>query len=499
MLEACREARQAGQVIRSQTQSLPSNHLFNLIAENGSQQSTAANGALVVTGQTNSTLENITLMQAANVLLNSVSKVLLLADIVIINQILNSKNRVFLTLSKLENVVDFSQFIALFSQYGSDLIELAHLSGERQTDLKCEKRRAQLASARWTLEKSTVMILSSTKVYMKHLECECAKENINLVYSFIYQALDTLHYVVIDSGSLFDLATSSIYNNSIFKLSIVENPFTAACRQFEDALELAKNNMVNESNENLVLNALNLFIDSSQDFTDSPQVNNEQRERIIRLQNEIRDKTVQFVHEEESINQSEQQEARLLGGSSQQNFHLNRIARHNRLLVKSVPILNDCDLFKKLLQAQALQIANSLFRENQDATLLHCIKTYALSNHYDLLIDSLDKFKEYSDHVLEICKLLRHICSVEVFEVTCEHHYNVFDNFSKLIHSSAGTAALYPSCKSAIENLNLFCENWENQINDFSVLVKEIQDSISNGGVKTNKSIYLSLPRPGVI
>lgn len=31
-------------------------------------------------------------------------------------------------------------------------------------DLKDEKRRSQLSSARWILEKSTVMILSSTKV-----------------------------------------------------------------------------------------------------------------------------------------------------------------------------------------------------------------------------------------------------------------------------------------------------------------------------------------------
>jgi hypothetical protein len=65
-----------------------------------------------------------------------------------------------------------------------------------------------------------------------------------------------------------------------------------------------------------------------------------------------------------------------------------------------------------------------------------------------------------------------------------------------MIHSSAGTAALYPNCKSAIENLNLFCGQWENQINDLSVLVKEMQEIIS--GVKSSKNIYLSLPRPGV-
>jgi hypothetical protein len=35
---------------------------------------------------------------------------------------------------------------------------------------------------------------------------------------------------------------------------------------------------------------------------------------------------------------------------------------------------------------------------------------------------------------------------------------------------------------------------WEQEINDFSILVKEIQDFIEGRGEKT---VYLSLPRPG--
>lgn len=93
-----------------------------------------------------------------------------------------------MTLSKLEYAIDLDSFLKLFTQYGADLIELAQLSGERQNvkrdislsclsfilfyygyiidpkDLKDDKKRLQLSSARWILEKSTMMILSSTKV-----------------------------------------------------------------------------------------------------------------------------------------------------------------------------------------------------------------------------------------------------------------------------------------------------------------------------------------------
>lgn len=120
MLEACREARMAGQSIRSQTQSPDS--IVNVLG--------------VITTPTNAgslfSDEKVSMIHSANQLLNSVTKVLLLADIVIIKQILTSKNKVVQSLGKLENCCHIYTFVNLFSQYGTDLIDLAHLSGERQ-------------------------------------------------------------------------------------------------------------------------------------------------------------------------------------------------------------------------------------------------------------------------------------------------------------------------------------------------------------------------------
>ena len=70
MLEACKEARESGYTIKIHTQ------MPNSISMANSQS------------------EKNNLIQAANILLNSITKVLLLADVVIINQILNSKNKV---------------------------------------------------------------------------------------------------------------------------------------------------------------------------------------------------------------------------------------------------------------------------------------------------------------------------------------------------------------------------------------------------------------------
>ncbi len=110
MLVACNGAKESGEVIRQQiTLALSNNNKIRSIEQ-----------------------ESQIMVQAANTLLNSVIKVLLLADVVIINQLLSSKNKALLTLHKLESVVDFWSFVSFFTQYGNDLIELAHLSGERQ-------------------------------------------------------------------------------------------------------------------------------------------------------------------------------------------------------------------------------------------------------------------------------------------------------------------------------------------------------------------------------
>ncbi len=59
---------------------------------------------------------------------------------------------------------------------------------------------------------------------------------------------------------------------------------------------------------------------------------------------------------------------------------------------------------------------------------------------------------------------------------------------------SAQSVAAYPTSRVPKENLDVLCRFWEQEINDFSILVKEIQEVIEGRGEKV---VYLSLPRPG--
>lgn len=57
-----------------------------------------------------------------------------------------------------------AEFVKAFSQFGSEMVELAQLTGDRQADLKDERRRAQMGAARHVLERSTLMLLTAAKV-----------------------------------------------------------------------------------------------------------------------------------------------------------------------------------------------------------------------------------------------------------------------------------------------------------------------------------------------
>jgi hypothetical protein len=60
---------------------------------------------------------------------------------------------------------------------------------------------------------------------------------------------------------------------------------------------------------------------------------------------------------------------------------------------------------------------------------------------------------------------------------------------------AAVSLACYPTSKMATENIDVFASAWSSQINDLSVLVKDINDACHG---KSDRQVYLSLPRPGV-
>ena len=128
---------------------------------------------------------------------------------------------------------------------------------------------------------------------------------------------------------------------------------------------MANNNLLNENDTLYIVNSLNSLIDTTQDFTDSLHISNDQRERILQCQHEIKNKTLANLKKhEEAPNESD-----LLSKST-------KSPQYQNLQFKSSTVLADCEALKKLLQSQTMLLSNSLFRQNEDATLLSLVKSY---------------------------------------------------------------------------------------------------------------------------
>ncbi|XP_034617346.1 alpha-catulin isoform X3 [Trachemys scripta elegans] len=335
-------------------------------------------------------------VKAARLLLSSVTKVLVLADRIVIKQILSSRNKVLATMEQLEKVSSFQEFVQIFSQFGNEMVEFAHLTGDRQNDLKDEKKKARMAAARAVLEKCTMMLLTASKTCLRHPDCESACLNKEGVFHRMRLALEQVIEIVTDSkpSGENEMAAISIYT------SIKEFKQSQKTKDITEDLEVA--------------------------------------------------------------------------------------------ILKTCQCMNE---LKRELHHAATSLAADLLRYHADHMVLKALKITGVEGNLEAVAEYTCKLSEQKEQLVETCRLLRHVSGTEPLEITCIHAEDTFQVTGPQIISAAETLTLHPSSKIAKENLDVFCEAWESQLSDMSMLLREINDVFE--GRRGEKRAYLSLPRPG--
>uniref|UniRef100_A0A6I8QBU4 Alpha-catulin n=1 Tax=Xenopus tropicalis TaxID=8364 RepID=A0A6I8QBU4_XENTR len=340
--------------------------------------------------------DKIGVVKAARLLLSSVTKVLVLADRIVVKQIIASRNKVLATMEHLEKVSSFQEFVQIFSQFGIEMVEFAHLTGDRQNDLKNEKKRASMAAARAVLEKCTMMLLTASKTCLRHPDCESARFNKEGVFQRMRLALEQVVEIVTDSrpNGECEIVPISIYTG------IKEFKQAQKTKDIMEDLELA----------------------------------------ILKM--------CQCITE-----------------------------------------------LKRELHNAATVLAADLLKHHTEHMVLKALKIAGTEGNLEAVAEYTCKLTEQKEQLVETCRLLRHVSGTEPLEITCIHAEDTFHVSGPQIVSAAETLALHPTSKIAKENLDVFCEAWESQLNDMSVLLREINDVFE--GRRGEKRAYLSLPRPG--
>ncbi|XP_061117105.1 alpha-catulin-like [Conger conger] len=441
---ACSEARRAGDTIARLTD-------------------VAGPEQVVLDGQDSVFSDKTGMVKAARMLLSSITKVLVLADRIVIKQIITSRNKVLITLEQLERVFTFQEFVQIFSQFGNEMVEFAHLTGDRQNDLKDEKKKARMAVARAVLEKCTMMLLTASKTCLRHPDCESARINKDAVFERMRFALELVIQIVTDMRSSMDAEVLPICVYS-------------GIREFKAKAEGLREELYCLSRESLTA-LLERIVEQTEDFTDSAYTSHEHRESILQLCHQARQE---------------------LGELNAHWEYAQSLGANESTEEMEISILKTCHCVSQLrqeLHRAAVGPAADLLKYHTEHTVLKALKVCGGEGNLESVDEYSCRLTEQKEQLVETCRLLRHVSGTEPLEITCIHAEETFQVIGPQIISAAQTLALHPSSKIARENLEVFCEAWESQLSDMAILLREISDVFE--GRRGDKRTYVSLPRQG--
>lgn len=444
MGQACFEARRAGDAIAQLTDA-------------GSASPSQIDGRVSVFN------DRTAMVKAARLLLSSVTKVLVLADRIVIKQIITSRNKVLVTLDHLERVSTFQEFVQIFSQFGNEMVEFAHLTGDRQNDLKDEKKKARMAAARAVLEKCTMMLLTASKTCLRHPDCESARINKDAVFHRMRCALEQVIEIVTEARSCGDnkILPASIYNG---------------IKDFKSSVECLRENLYSLSPQSMG-SQLDALVERTEDFTDSAYTSHEQRQTILGLCQLARQDAQQLLQ----------------CWIEAQSAHSKQATEDMEVVIlKTCQSVND---LRRELHKVAVSRASDLLKVHGEQLPLRALKAAGAEGNLEAVAEYSRTLTEQKEQLVETCRLLCHVSGTEPLEITCIHAEETFHVIGPQIISAAQTLALHPSSKIAKENLEVFCEAWESQLCDMAMLLREINDVFE--GKRGDKRPYLSLPRPG--
>ncbi|XP_049606783.1 alpha-catulin isoform X3 [Syngnathus scovelli] len=403
------------------------------------------------------------MVKAARLLLSSVTKVLVLADRIVIKQIVASRNKVLVTLEHLERVSTFQGFVHIFSQFGNEMVDFAHLTGDRQNDLKDERKKARMAAARAVLEKCTMMLLTASKTCLRHPDCESARINKDAVFQRMRCALEQVVDIVTEARGC---------AKTVLPASICD-----AVKDYKMSVESLRDKLAASPPEG-VGRRLEALVERTEDFTDSPYTGHQQRQAILALCQLARQDARQLLHAWTQAQQS------LQAMETSEELEV--------AIAKSCQSVND---LRRELHKVAVGRTFELLRMHAEHSPLRALKAAGAQGDPEAVAQYSRTLTEQKEQLVENCRLLCHVCGTKPLEITCVHAQETFHVIGPQIVSAAQTLALHPSSKIAKENLDVFCEAWESQLADVVLLLREIDDVLE--GKQGDKRAYLSLPRTG--
>ncbi|XP_031559383.1 alpha-catulin-like [Actinia tenebrosa] len=424
MKEACEEAKKAGEVISRLT-------------------SETAMAPATTDKDDGIPFEKTAMVRAARSLLSAVTRVLIIADSIMIKRLLAVVKKVDERLANLETVNSFTEFVQTFSQFGAEMVELAHVSGDRQNDLKDDVLRAEMCCARSVLEKSTMMLLTTSKTCLRHPGSMAAKSNRDGVFQKMKEAIETIKLVTEDKHK---------------KRENKDPCFAMDLKHFENSLEEFRKSSPGQTEAKIKFEqGLEKILLDVQPFINSSHTRKEKRETIIALCENAQDimKDVIEKHSENEV------PARRSSCADSLDLALQRIFKISS------------DLKNEVRQVAMDQVFETFSHQGHKKSL-PALRNAAAIGDTTNVEQAATAFMQDAKRLEEVSQVTRNISSNEAVSITARNIEENIKTLCQQVIAAAKTLSAHPVSKIAQENMDVFIDIWEGQVEELGKLLRGI-------------------------
>lgn len=368
------------------------------------------------------------MVKSARLLLSSVTRLLILADMIDIQLLLQT---VAATQASLEilKTTSADQINEELTRYNQLTTQLLHQSGQRQHELTNPQLRDDLAAARAILKKTSTMLLSATKAYLKHSNIPAARANRDQILKQICEAVD-----VINVTAQGESAKKSLKPEEAGKLAMNL-----------DSIETINSINYKEIKTRQTLEQqLDELVSGATLISESGNLKDERREKIITGCNAVREALQSLLTMSMTTTESEKlaDDVTKKTKNLRRQLHKAIADKVNENFSNAISPLENLTKAAEKGQIQEVETCAAIFTE-------HCNKLIEVSNQVCYLSNNEDGIKMVKSAASQLATLCPSVI-----------------NAARLL-------AAQPQSETAKENMEIFAQMWKDQM---KILLDAVDD-----------------------
>ncbi|XP_055851285.1 catenin alpha isoform X3 [Episyrphus balteatus] len=387
-----------------------------------------------------SSLKRGNMVRAARNLLSAVTRLLILADMVDVHLLLKSLHVVEDDLNKLKNASSQDELMNNMRQFGRNAGELIKQAAKRQQELKDPQLRDDLAAARAMLKKHSTMLLTASKVYVRHPELDLAKVNRDFILKQVCDAVNTISDVAQGKSS----QPTDIYSGA--------GELAAALDDFDEGIIMDPLTYSEKRSRQLLEERLESIISAAALMADADCTRDERRERIVAECNAVR-QALQDLLSEYMANMGQKDNSAGLDRA------IDQMCRKTR------------DLRRQLRKAVVDHVSDSFLETT--TPLIDLIEAAKTGNEKKVR-EKADIFTKHAEKLVEVANLVCSMSNNEDGVKMVRFAAAQIESLCPQVINAASILTVRPNSKVAQENMAAYRQAWEVQVRILTEAVDDI-------------------------